>query len=160
MFVDEASCIVLALEEELVDIHHIGSTAVPYMPSRPIIDILTVVQTLEIGEQYDRALATLGYEAAGHFGVSSRRFYARNDQGVRGFHVHVFEIGDPEIQRHTGFRDFLIGHAEDAKAYALLKHALSNHYSDDPESYTNAKSAFIQQTEKRVRAWQDSLEQA
>jgi len=158
MFVEEAGKIVLALEEEIVDIHHIGSTSIPFMPAKPIIDILPVVHSLEVAEEYDRAMESLGYESKGEFGMARRRFYSKDNDGTLTFHVHVFEKGDPEIERHVGFRDFLISNSEDARAYAQLKQRLARRFPNDPESYTNAKSAFIQQTESRIEEWRNRFE--
>ena len=88
-------------------LHHIGSTAIPGIFAKPIIDLLLEVGN--IGELDDRSsfMGELGYEAMGEFGIPGRRYDRKNNaSGIRTHQVHAYESGSPEVERHIAFRDY------------------------------------------------------
>ncbi len=97
------------LGSELLEIHHIGSTSIPGIYAKPIIDILGGARKIEDIDPYNDAMARIGYGARGEFGLPGRRFFVK---GVpkRTHHLHIFESGNTELTRHLAFRDYMIAH--------------------------------------------------
>lgn len=153
LFKKEAVRLRHALGDLVTEIYHMGSTSIPEMKAKPIIDILVEVKDIEKVDVLNDKLARLGYEAMGEFGVKGRRFFRRNQGGLRTHHVHFFESGNPEIERVLNFRDYLANHPEDAVAYATLKEELAQRFRLDRERYTEAKTDFIHATDLKAREW-------
>jgi len=93
-------------------IHHIGSTAIPGIAAKPIIDILVILERSEDGVACADAMQTLGYEYRGDGGIPGRHYFRKGNPHTH--HVHMWEAGRPEIGRHLRFRDYLRAHPEDA----------------------------------------------
>lgn len=127
---------------------HIGSTSVPGLAAKPIIDILGAVKCLEEADKQRAAFEKLGYEYLGEFGIAGRR-YLRKGGDERTHQVHLFREDDREnLSRHLAFRDYLRAH-EDVKAqYAPLKKELARKYPYDIERYCEGKDAFVKETER------------
>lgn len=142
IFEKEALAIRRALGPNCVEVHHIGSTAVPGLSAKPIIDILPVVKNILEVDQCVSAMERLGYEAKGEFGIAFRRYFQKGSP-FRTHHVHVFEEGDPEISRYLKFRDWMRIHEEDAKVYARLKEGLAEKFPDNMLQYCFGKDAFV-----------------
>lgn len=133
----------------LIDLEHIGSTAIPGMPAKPVIDMLAIVADLDDA----RARLVGPLEAAGY------AFWAENPDADRLFfvkglppsaprrthHLHIMEPG-PAALRHIAFRDHLRADPADAARYAALKADLAARFADDREAYTEAKGAFVSDT--------------
>ena len=149
MFEVEAELIKKALGDNCITIHHIGSTAVPGLSAKPVIDILPVVKSLKGVDRSTEAMEQIGYVALGEYGIPYRRFFQKGGD-LRTHHVHVFEKGNPAISRHLQFRDWLRSHPDDAKAYQELKLKLASKFSNDSESYVKGKEAFIQSIEAKI----------
>ncbi|MBD2353028.1 GrpB family protein [Tolypothrix sp. FACHB-123] len=153
-FEDEAKLIALAFGDNVIDIQHIGSTAIPTIYAKPIIDILVQVKDIAKVDEQSSAMTALGYEIMGEFGIAGRRFFRKhNDQGIRTHHVHIFQINVSEVQRHLAFRDYMIAHPEDALKYSDLKRGLAKQYPEDMEGYVNGKDGFIKEMERKAIAW-------
>lgn len=143
MYEEERLRIVDALGDWLVDIQHVGSTSVPGLAAKPIVDIMPGVQSLLDDREFIPRLEALGYEhiPADQDDIPDRRYFRR---GVpRLFHVHVVESGGDFWTRHIAFRDYLRAHPETAADYADLKRRLAKQYRTDRLGYVNAKSDFI-----------------
>lgn len=137
-----------------VIIHHIGSTAVPGIVAKPILDMLGIVQALAEIDQRERDFIELGYEVLGENGIGGRRYFRKADQGgVRTHHLHVYEIGSRHIDRHLAFRDYLLTHPVVAREYSDLKTKLS---ALSPPEYQSAKYELVAQIEADALAWQAS----
>lgn len=136
----------------LHSIHHMGSTSVPGLAAKPIIDILPVVDSLDGIEQFDASIKALGYEAKGEFGMPGRRYY-RKGGDERTHHIHLYAVGNPEIERHLVFRNYLRAHPEEVNAYGTLKEQLAATYPYDIEAYIAGKDAFVKKLEQRAIAW-------
>lgn len=150
----EADQITRALQGLAVTLHHIGSTAIPDISAKPIIDILMEVDDLAALDSRRSAMEQLGYEAMGEFGIPGRRYFRKNDAAdVRTHQVHAFRAGSADITRHLAFRDYMIAHPGAARSYSTLKESLALKYPDDFEAYMGGKDAFIQEHEAKAIAW-------
>jgi GrpB-like predicted nucleotidyltransferase (UPF0157 family) len=156
-FEDESKLIALALGENVIVIHHIGSTSIPNIYAKPIIDMLVEVKDITKVDEQNSAMAALGYKAMGEFGLPGRRFFRKYDEtGKRTHHVHTFEINVSEVQRHLAFRDYMIANPEYANRYSDLKRKLAQQYPDDIDGYMDGKDGFIKDMEKRAIEWKRS----
>lgn len=153
-FEREVAGILAALSELPLEVHHIGSTAIPEIVAKPVIDMLGVVPTVDALDVRAHRLATLGYEALGEFGIPGRRYFRKNaPDGVRTHQLHAFAAGSPEIARHLDFRDYLRAFPAEAAAYAALKQELAGRCGSDEHSYGDGKAEFIRGVELRASAW-------
>ncbi|AFY49121.1 hypothetical protein Nos7524_3324 [Nostoc sp. PCC 7524] len=153
-FASESQQIALALRENLVAVHHIGSTAIPQIYAKPIIDILVEVKEITKVDEQSSAIEALGYEVMGEYGIPGRRYFRKhNKAGVRTHHIHTFAVGSADIKRHLAFRDYMIAHVEDAQKYSELKRELAKKYPDDIEGYMDGKDGFIQEMERKALEW-------
>lgn len=106
-------------------IHHIGSTAVPGLLAKPVIDMLMVARSIAAIDRRAAGLQGLGYEAKGENGIAGRRYFVkRGGDGARRFHLHAFAIGAPPIAAHLAFRGRLREDAAMAADYARLKRSI------------------------------------
>ena len=154
LFELEAQRIQAACGDLLPVIEHIGSTAIPGMPAKPILDIMPGLRTHADGLRVIEPLQQLGYDYHGENGIPGRYYFGLRYEQRSVFHVHVFEIGAENWERHLLFRDTLRAHPEVAAEYAALKQALAVRFRDDRESYTDAKSAFIHSVVQQARRLQ------
>jgi len=142
LFEKEAHLIKEALGSNCIEIHHIGSTSIPGLPAKPIIDILPVVKEIQKAEESASKMQALGYDVKGEFGIAFRRFFQKG-QDVKTHNVHVFEQGNPEISRYLKFRDWMRSHPEDAKNYANLKTELAAKFPEDILQYVMGKDKYV-----------------
>ena len=121
LFRKEADAISRILGDNLVLIHHIGSTSVPFLAAKPIIDIMPVVKDLSDVDAVSEEFVKLGYEYLGEFGIKGRRYLRKGGQ-KRTHQIHIFQMeDDTNILRHLAFRDYLRSHRDVAMEYAELK---------------------------------------
>ncbi|XGV97231.1 MAG: GrpB family protein [Leptolyngbya sp. BL-A-14] len=152
-FEAEAQLIQAALSNPVV-IHHIGSTAIPGIYAKPIIDLLIEVNEIVQMDQDQVAMESLGYVSMGEFGIPGRRYFRKeNQQGVRTHHVHAFAAGGSEVERHLAFRDYMRAHPEDAQAYSQLKRALAKQYPTSIDRYMDGKDGFIKAMDQKAAQW-------
>jgi len=152
-FQAEAGSLSAVFGRDLAEIEHIGSTAVPGMMAKAVIDILIVVEDLERVPQRIEAMQVLGYEHRGEAGIPGRQFFRKDTGGIRSHHVHIFPEGHPSIAAHINFRDYLRAHPEHAQAYAQLKLELAARFRTSPTEYTEAKTDFIEQINRLAAVW-------
>lgn len=143
LFVDAAEELKSILQGNCLEIHHIGSTAIPNIYAKAIIDILPVVKNINLIDSLNHKFEKLGYVCMGEYGIPGRRFYWRS-KTKRTHHVHIFEEGSSEIMRHIMFKEYLIAHEPFARAYSLIKCALAEVFPRDIENYVNGKASFVQ----------------
>lgn len=142
MFETESLLIKSLLGGVAKNIHHIGSTSVPGLSAKPIIDILLEVSDINELDRYNRAMAHAGYVARGENGMSGRRYFIRGgDQ--RSHQVHAFASGDMQVLRHLVFRDYLRKNTTIAGIYAELKHSAARLSRNDAHRYSALKANFI-----------------
>ncbi|WP_114165350.1 GrpB family protein [Exiguobacterium sp. TNDT2] len=157
-FEEEAAKLQRLFESELVAIHHIGSTSVPGLDAKPIIDIMPVVRQIERIDDWIGHMEALGYRSFGEHGIPRRRFFAKGEE-VRTFHVHMFEDGDDGVIRHLAFRDYLNTFPDVRDEYAALKQQLARQHPDDIESYIQGKQDWVSATERAATMWYTSRQQ-
>jgi GrpB-like predicted nucleotidyltransferase (UPF0157 family) len=144
-FEREAAVVKESLGDVVAAIHHIGSTAIPGIFAKPIIDVLVEATRIEEVDARNRAMEAAGYEVMGEYGIPGRRYFRKNHaSGTRTHHVHVFAGNDPEIRRHLDFRDLLRAEPGIAAAYSELKLRLAREHAADVGAYLAGKSPFIQ----------------
>jgi GrpB-like predicted nucleotidyltransferase (UPF0157 family) len=149
-----SQAVTTALGDNLLAIHHIGSTSIPGMHAKPVIDMLAVVADIAAVDQRAKQMESLGYETMGEFGIPGRRYFRRdNPAGVRTDQVHTFQVGSPDVDRHMAFRDFMRAHPTPAGQYAALKRRLADAHPHDIHAYMDGKDAFIKEMEARALAW-------
>jgi len=148
LFDAEAARVEAALGADVVEITHIGSTAVPGLRAKPIIDLLAAVETFETVAAYQQRLAPLAYYHHSHENDAERLFFWKGLP--RAYHLHIVEYATWEHQRHIIFRDYLRAHPEVAALYQTLKLELAETYAADRPAYTSGKSAFIRATVARA----------
>lgn len=135
-FEQEAQRIKMVLGINCVTLHHFGSTSIPGLCAKPVIDIIAVVKDLLAIPV--SALEELGYEYRGEVVISGRYF----SQPHPKVHLHLFEENNPLIEQNLLFRNWLRAHDADRDAYALLKEHLAKLHTDGV-SYSNAKTEFV-----------------
>ncbi|MSQ13404.1 MAG: GrpB family protein [Dehalococcoidia bacterium] len=138
----------------IVAVEHIGSTAVPGLAVKPIVNIIAGLRRLEDAPQYIAALQPLSWRYAPENEASfpERRYFDRDLAGVRAEHLHMVETASEFWERHLLFSDFLRAHRDVAQEYAQLKRELANKFRDQRDTYTDAKGPFIRQVEAKARA--------
>ena len=150
MYKEESEKIKNILNDIIIDIHHIGSTAIPGIKAKPVIDILVEVEDIEEVDQYNHKMKELGYEVMGEYGIPKRRFFRKGGNN-RTHHIHIFQVGNEEIERHINFKEYLIAHPDKAREYSKLKEKLANKYTYDVENYINGKSDFIKEIDRKAK---------
>jgi len=153
--------------EPFAAIEHVGSTAVPGLAAKPIIDIMPGLRSLDDAPPLIPLLEGIGYEYVREFerpdafdeGMPLRRYFRKDVDGERAFHLHMVATDSEFWRRHLLFRDWLRGHPEDADAYAALKRRITAEYnaaltpaSDINLGYTDRKSEFIEGIMARAEA--------
>lgn len=135
-----------ALGDCIVAIEHIGSTAVPGLAAKPVIDIQLGVRSLHDDGDLVAAIESIGYVYRPDLeaGFPERRFFQREPAGVRPVNLHVVERTNRDWwDRHVAFRNWLRTHPDDRDRYAALERELAARHRHDRVAYTDAKSAFI-----------------
>jgi GrpB-like predicted nucleotidyltransferase (UPF0157 family) len=141
----ELGRLVHALHGLVVEAHHIGSTAVPGLSAKPVIDLLLVVRNVAELDAHEAAVRHLGYRCRGENGIAGRRYYTLDDTltGRRQFQVHCFAPENGEVERHLAFRDYLRTHPEAARAYEAEKRRCRELHPHDSNAYCDAKAGWI-----------------
>lgn len=145
LFVEERERLMSLFPSQLLDVQHFGSTAVPGLAAKPVIDLLAGVESMAVAESLVEPLLESGYTTSAEFNatLTDRRWFMRWLDGHRTHHLHVVVFGGPEWRRRLRFRDVLRAQPEVAQRYALLKSRLAAEHGSDREAYTRAKSAFV-----------------
>ncbi|WP_027963734.1 GrpB family protein [Halalkalibacillus halophilus] len=152
LFEKEAGKLRALFGKEIVTIHHIGSTSVPGLKAKPVIDMMPIVQDISMVDSFNDEMQQMGYESKGENGIKGRRYFQKGgDQ--RSHHVHFYQVGSPEIDRHLAFRDYLRAHPEPKQRYGDLKEELAMRFPDDIESYISGKESYAKEIEKRALDW-------
>ena len=149
----EAARLRALLGDLVVAIHHVGSTSVPGLAAKPVIDIMPIVAEIEAVERYLTGMAELGYAPRGEYGLPGRRYFAKDTDGVRSHHVHMYGADNPEVVRHLAFRDYLCAHPAVTQEYGALKEALAQRHPDDIGAYMDGKDGFIKAVEAEAVRW-------
>jgi GrpB-like predicted nucleotidyltransferase (UPF0157 family) len=143
LFEELRAPVLATLGDLVVIVEHVGSTAVPGLAAKPIIDMDVVVPSVsEIPKAIER-LAALGYIHQGDLGIPGREAFI-SPYGKPRHHLYVCALGNDELRRHLSFRDYLLTHPGEATAYGSLKKAAALRFADDRAAYTEAKTRFVE----------------
>lgn len=154
MYQSEIDRLLPVLQNEIVHAYHIGSTSIPGMWAKPIIDILLEVRNITRIDEYNEEMIVLGYKPRGELGIPGRRYFSRESPiDVRTHHVHAYQRGDRSIERHLAFRDYMIAHPEEAERYILLKKELAAKFPLDIDAYIAGKEEYVSETEAKAIVW-------
>jgi GrpB-like predicted nucleotidyltransferase (UPF0157 family)/GNAT superfamily N-acetyltransferase len=154
IFEQEANQIKSTMGNLLNEIYHIGSTAIPNMPAKPVIDIMLVCNNLDDINLIAKKISALHYDNVRRQIIPYQSFFTRRQDNNIRFHLHIHEKGSPQIKRHVNFRDYVIAHPADAKKYAALKINLAEKYADDIHSYVLGKDKLVQEIDAKAKQWE------
>ncbi len=143
MFEQEAKKLKEIFGELAINIHHTGSTSVPNLMAKPVIDITIEVDDIAKVDQLNQALSAIGYETRGECGMPLRRFFIKGEP--RSHHLHVWDKDHAEIERDLLFRDTLIQNIPARLAYENLKQKLCKQHRFEPDKYTLGKDRLIKE---------------
>lgn len=142
-----------ALGPVAVRLEHVGSTAVPGLAAKPILDLQVSVDAIEPGGRYVVPLGRLGYLFVPAPESPDYHFFARPAQRPRTHHVHVCQAGSEHELRHLAVRDFLRARPDEAARYAALKRRLVAKHPQDRLAYIAGKDRYVAALEARALAW-------
>ena len=138
-FEHEARRLRVLFGDEVLAIHHVGSTSVPGLWAKPIIDLLPLVRSIARLDAFRPAAEAAGFTWRGEYGQPGR-CYLRTDD----LHVHIYEPGHAVVARNLAFRDHLRANAAARDAYAALKRDLAARFAHQRDAYQDGKSALIE----------------
>ena len=130
----------------VMEVHHVGSTSVPGLAAKPILDIMPVVANPVDGENAVEPMTRLGYRYRGDNGLPGRFYFDKVVDGRTVMHCHMYPQDHSDVRKLVAFRDRLRTDRETASEYERLKRVLASKYRDDREAYTDGKGAFIIET--------------
>lgn len=136
-------------------VHHVGSTSIPGIVAKPVIDLVAIVTGLAMLDDTQAALTEHGYRAWGEYGIAGRRYFTLDDPdtGRRLVQLHGFEAGHPAAERLIAFCAYLRAHPEQARRYERVKQACCALYPDNSTDYARAKDGWIRSLDATVQAW-------
>ena len=158
-FQQEAKSLQKIFGQEMLSIHHIGSTSIADIKAKPIIDILVVLKDTDGISGFDVDMIQLGYVVRGQCldaevpGTVGRFYYSKNIDDIRSHQVHIMKIGHEDIEAKLAFRDYLRQHPDIAKRYTKLKEIVAKQNPNDIVGYINGKNDFIKSTIVDALAW-------
>lgn len=143
LYKKEAKFLRSVIGKYVLDIQHVGSTSIPGVKAKPIIDIAIGVKNLKNGEKCIKPLKQLGYEYKHSAGIKGRHFFAKGSEMNRTHYVHIEKLDGRPWKNHIIFRDYLRKYKKAVKEYNELKEKLAKKYKDDRDTYTAQKDSFI-----------------
>jgi GrpB-like predicted nucleotidyltransferase (UPF0157 family) len=150
---DEMGLLKQALGPVAGRVEHVGSTAVPGLAAKPIVDLQLSVAAIEPRGRYVEPLERLGYLFVPDPESPDYHFFAKPPQRPRSFHLHVCEVGSGHELRHLAVRDFLRAHDGEAARYAALKRRVAARHPHDRLAYVDGKDAYVAGLESRAVEW-------
>ena len=159
IFAELSRVVAGALGPLALSIEHVGSTSVPGLAAKPIVDMDVVIVSRSLLPDVLRALAPLGYIHRGDLGIAGREAFAHERPDVPrdgsgrvwpAHHLYVCAQDNAELGRHLVFRDYLRAHPESALAYGELKRRLARQFPHDIEAYIEGKAAFVREILRRA----------
>lgn len=150
----ESKALASILGATLLTVHHVGSTAIPGIHAKLVLDLIPVVTSLSELDRRQTDIEALGYEWWGELGLPGRRYCTKTDPvtGRRLTQFHCYVEGSPEITRHLAFRDYLRENPDIAAAYDREKAHCQSLNPDDSHAYGDCKEAWIKKIEAEALA--------
>ena len=139
------------LDGLVLSVEHVGSTSVPGLAAKPIIDIDVIIEDTDCFEKVRTALETIGYQHEGDLGIPGREaFKYHGKEHLRKHHLYVCAKDSDELKRHLSFRDYLRTHPEAVKEYGRIKEEGARLYPNDIDSYIEYKAPFIENIYEQI----------
>ncbi len=151
-YAEEAQRIRKALNNQLLDIQHVGSTSIPGVAAKPQLDILVQVHSITEVDTYNDRLKDMGYEAYGDMLHKCGRLFSKWKNGEKTVNLHFYEISSPIVWEYTAVRDFLRSNPDEAQKYSELKLDLYSKYPEDYLAYRKIKDPYIYNLQERIKA--------
>ena len=161
LFDEEKTRLSAAIGRHILDIQHIGSTSIPGLPAKPILDIAVGVEKFETAAVCIPLLEPLGYLYRGEHGIPRRHYFVKRAHAVSGdhavqgqprtHHLHMLEIDSQGWRDHLLFRDTLRRDAALAAEYTNFKRQIASQFKDDREAYQTAKDKVVSRLLERVK---------
>jgi len=145
LYEQEARTISRLLSGHILQLYHIGSTAIRGIYAKPIIDVMGEVRQISDIDGFDGRMLQGGYRPMGEYGIKGRRFYIKCSDEARAVHLHLFQQESAEIAKHLAFRDYLRVNPDVALQYSHLKRQLAAKHTFNIQAYMNGKDGFIRQ---------------
>ena len=136
-----------------VRIEHVGSTSIPGIAAKPVVDVQVSVPDVEDEESYVPQIEASGWPMRARERAAGHRYFRDPAGTPRRVHIHVSQAGSEWERKHLLFRDYLRAHPERARAYEAIKRAASERYEANRLAYTEAKGPFIEETLALAQAW-------
>jgi len=151
-FQDLGSSLRNALGDAAIRIDHIGSTSIPNLAAKPIVDVQVSVSSLDTLDSYRIQLENLGFAYRAN-NRDSTKGYFRETPGNKRIHIHVRKAGSWAEQLALLFRDYMRTHPDDCKRYEELKYALAKRYENNRQMYTESKDKIIWEIIRKADKW-------
>lgn len=151
LFKEEAAQLTSIFGSQLVAMHHIGSTAIPGIKAKPVIDILIEIKDINKIESFSEQMIGLGYQPRGECldnavpGIAGRFYFSKDTDELRSHQVHVCQEGHFDIRDKLLFRDYMKSHPMEAMEYSILKEKVAREFRYDIVGYIRGKDKFIKQ---------------
>lgn len=156
LFASLCAVVAPALDGLDVRLEHVGSTAVPGLAAKPIIDLDVVVPAAPLVPAVTERLAGLGYEHEGDLGIAGREAF-RQPEGLPYHHLYVVVDGSPPYLDHVDLRDYLRSHPAEASRYARRKHEVAHLLTVDRQAYVDAKADLVRELLAKARGQDQKL---
>lgn len=137
--------------DDAIDIQHVGSTAIPGLKAKPIIDIALAVENLDIALKHREELEKEDYNFRGNAGVEGRYFFAKGKEENRTHYLHIEPINSSNWESHILYKKYLLNNPDTIVEYEKLKEELAEKYPNDRKKYTEGKNNFIQNILKKAK---------
>lgn len=147
---DEQARIEAALGARILEVQHVGSTSIPGLAAKPIVDIAVGVEDFEKARACIAPLEALGYTYHGENGIPGRHYFTRGAPTL--YHTHMHEVTSRAWGNLVLFRDYLIQHPEEVQAYLELKRRLATRYRHERRAYTEGKASYIERILELARS--------
>ena len=139
--------------DNLLAVYHIGSTSVPGLTAKPIIDMMPIVRDITLVERREVEMEDAGYSYWGEYGLPGRRYFTLDHDGVRKVNCHIYQADNPERIRHIAFPAYLRAHPEICREYVEVKRAAIAAHNADINAYNDHKDPWIKAHEPLALAW-------
>lgn len=138
------------LQDEIINIYHIGSTSIENMSAKPIIDILIEVKDVNNINNYQNILVKNHYQCLGENGIEKRYYLEKYENDIEILHVHIFSYGNKEIRRHLNFRRYLLEHQDAFNQYLKIKTEAAKLFADHRSKYQMYKDEFCKEIDTKA----------